>query len=102
MRHVMVRYKLRPECVEENAKLVETVFAALARNAPAGLTYATYKLDDGVSFMHVATVTDADSNPLTQLAEFKAFTAGVKDRCEIPPATTILTRIGSYPHTTDT
>ncbi len=97
MRHVMVRYTLRAECVEENTRLVETVFEALARSAPPGLSYATYKLDDGVSFMHVATVTDADNNPLTQLAEFKAFTAGVKDRCEVPPATTILERVGSYP-----
>jgi hypothetical protein len=92
----MVRYKLRPECVEENTKLVETVFEALNRNAPPGLTYATFKLDDGVSFMHVATVTDADNNPLQQLAEFKAFTAGVKDRCEVPPVTTKLERIGTY------
>ncbi|MGH7655639.1 MAG: hypothetical protein ACREN6_13345 [Gemmatimonadaceae bacterium] len=96
MRHVMVRYKLRPECVEENTRLVETVFAALARSAPPGLTYATYKLDDGVSFMHVATVANPEGNPLQQLAEFKAFTAGVKDRCEVPPATTVLTRVGSY------
>jgi hypothetical protein len=96
MRHVMVRYKLHPECVEENTRLVKTVFEALARNAPPGLTYATYKLDDGVSFMHVATVTDADNNPLQQLAEFKAFTAGVKDRCEVPPVTTILERVGAY------
>jgi hypothetical protein len=98
MRHVMVRYKLRPECVEENTRLVETVFAALAHNAPPGLTYATYKLDDGVSFMHVATVIDAANNPLQQLAEFKAFTAGVKDRCEVAPVTTILERVGSYSH----
>jgi hypothetical protein len=99
MRHVMVRYKLRAECVEENTRLVETVFEALARSAPPGLTYATYKLDDGLSFMHVATVTDPESNPLTALAEFKTFTAGVKDRCEVPPVTTVLTRIGSYSHT---
>ncbi len=98
MRHLMVRYKLHADRVEENTRLVETVFEALARNAPPGLTYATYKLDDGVSFMHVATVTDASSNPLTALAEFNAFTAGVKDRCEVPPVTTVLTRIGSYSH----
>ena len=98
MRHIMVRYKLRAECVEENTRLVEAVFDALVRSAPPGLTYATYKLDDGVSFMHVATVANPESNPLQALNEFKAFTAGVKDRCEIPPATTVLTRIGSYSH----
>jgi hypothetical protein len=97
MRHVMVRYKLRPECVAENTQLVEAVFEVLARNAPPGLTYSTYKLDDGVSFMHVATVVNADDNPLQQLAEFKAFTAGVKNRCEVPPVTTILERVGTYP-----
>ena len=92
----MVRYTVRPDGAEENTRLVEAVFESLNRSAPAGLTYSTYRMEDGVSFVHVATVENPDDNPLQKLAEFKAFTAGVKDRCEVPPATSVLTRIGSY------
>jgi hypothetical protein len=59
--------------------------------------YASFKLADGVSFVHIAFIDSADGgNPLTEIAAFKAFAAGVKDRCEEPPATSELTEIGSY------
>lgn len=96
MRTLMVRYTTRPDQAEENARLIKEVFAALNRAAPPGLTYAAYRLDDGVSFVHVATVADPANNPLQQLAEFKAFTAGVKERCEVPPASSVLHEVGSY------
>lgn len=96
MRQIMVQYTVRPDQADENARLIREVFAALARQAPAGLTYASYRLDDGVSFVHMARVADPANNPLQQLAEFKAFTAGVKERCEIPPHTSVLNEIGAY------
>lgn len=96
MRTLMVRYTTRPDQAEENARLIKEVFAALNRTAPAGLTYAAYRLDDGVSFVHIATVADPANNPLQQLAEFKAFTAGVKGRCEVPPVSSVLQEMGSY------
>jgi hypothetical protein len=96
MRHVMVRYTVRADQAEENARLIGEVFAALRRATPRGLTYSAYTLEDGVSFVHVASMVDGASNPLQQLAEFKAFTAGVKERCEVPPVTTTLREIGSY------
>jgi hypothetical protein len=97
MRQIMVQYTVRADQAEENARLIREVFASLARNAPAGLTYSSFRLDDGVSFVHIAAVADAASNPLQQLAEFKAFTARVKERCDIPPRTSVLQEIGSYP-----
>ena len=68
------------------------------RRGPAlpGLTYASYRLDDGVSFVHVASIEDPDNNPLRQLAAFQTFTAGIKDRCDEPPVTSVLQQIGSY------
>jgi hypothetical protein len=96
MKHVMVKYTTRPDQAEENARLITEVFASLRRTAPAGLTYASYRLDDGVSFVHIASVDDPDNNPLPQLAEFKTFVAGVRGRCENPPATSALHEIGSY------
>ena len=96
MRQVMVRYTVRKDQVEENARLIREVFAALRRTAPPGLTYSTYTLEDGVTFVHVASMVDGANNPLQQLAEFKAFTAGVKERCEVLPVTTTLREVGSY------
>ncbi|HEY4307558.1 MAG TPA: hypothetical protein VGM82_23995 [Gemmatimonadaceae bacterium] len=96
MRQVMVRYTVKQDQAEENARLIGEVFAALSRTAPEGLTYSAYVLEDGVSFVHVASMLDAASNPLQQLPEFKAFTAGVKERCEVQPVTTTLREIGSY------
>jgi hypothetical protein len=96
MRHVMVRYTTRPDRAEENAQLIEAVFESLRRSAPPGLTYTSYRLEDGASFVHVASIANADKNPLRELAEFNAFTAGIKDRCDAPPVTTVLNQVGQY------
>jgi hypothetical protein len=91
----MVRYRVKPERVAEHEGLIRAVFEELARSAPAGLRYAAYKQADGVSFVHVALVA-AEKNPLDSIAAFKAFTAGVKERCDELPATVELTEVGSF------
>jgi hypothetical protein len=97
MKRVMVRYKVKPGCVEENEELVKRVFAALALAQPDGVAYSTFKLADGVSFVHIASYETADgSNPITSLPEFKVFSSGVKDRCDEPPVSTELTEVGSF------
>ena len=93
----MVRYKLKPECVAENERLVTAVFDALKDARPAGLRYATLRQDDGVSFVHLVSHAEPDgSNALTALPAFKAFAAGIKERCEEPPVRSALTIIGAY------
>ena len=96
MRHVVVRYKVKPERIEEHRALVKAVFAQLAEVRPAGLDYRVHELADGVSFVHVATVSVAD-NPLTSLEAFKAFTADIKSRCDELPVSSESTRLGAYP-----
>jgi hypothetical protein len=65
MRQVMVRYKVKPDRAAENKELVRAVYAELARRRPAGLRYATFGLEDGVSFVHLASLdTDEAGNPL--------------------------------------
>jgi hypothetical protein len=96
-RQVMVRYKTKPDRAIENEDFIKKVFAALDRDRPPGIQYSSYKLADGVSFVHVTVYEMEDGlNPLTGIAEFKNFTAGVKDRCEEPPVTTEITVVGSY------
>jgi hypothetical protein len=97
MKRVMVRYKVKPDRVEENEALVRAVYDELQRTQPAGLRYATFQLEDGRSFVHIASVeTDDGRNPLSDVAAFKEFTANARDRCEEPPVTTELREIGSY------
>ncbi len=96
-RRVVVRYRTKPERADENQKLVEAVFAALEQRQPDGLHYATFRLDDGVTFVHVATVTTADgTNPLDTTPEFALFTKDIAARCVDPPAAGPATLIGSY------
>jgi hypothetical protein len=95
MRQVMVRYKVKPGRVEENEALVRAVYDELAATGPAGLRYATFRLDDGVSFVHVASV-EGEHNPLAEVAAFARFQADVRDRCEEPPVVTELHEVGSY------
>ena len=95
MRRVMVRYKVKPEQVARNEELVRSVYKELHRLEPDGLRYATFKLPDGVTFIHLAD-TGGAGNPLTELAAFKAFQAGVRERCDEPPVVSELSDVGSF------
>ena len=95
MAQVMVRYKVKPERAEENAELVRAVYDELHRIAPTDLTYATFVLEDGVSFVHLATH-DGDDNPLTQVAAFQRFQEQIRDRCDEPPVASRMREVGSY------
>ena len=94
MKATIVQYRTTPESAEENQRLVAAVYAELAATDPGGLRYATFRLDDGVTFVHVATV-DGE-NPLPQTAAFRAFQAGLPDRCVTGPAPSGATLVGSY------
>jgi len=97
MRRVIVRYTVKPDQVESNEELVRAVYEELDRTAPAGLRYATFKLEDGVSFVHVASVEAADGrNPLGQVEAFARFQQGIADRCDKPPVATEMIEVGSY------
>jgi hypothetical protein len=97
MKRVMVRYTVKADQVAENERFIGRVFDQLEREKPAGLRYASFKLDDGVSFVHFASHETPDgSNPLGDLAAFREFTASVKDRCVSPPIVAQLKEVGSY------
>jgi hypothetical protein len=95
MRQVMVRYKVKPDRVAENEDLVRAVYEELHRTEPAGFRYATFRLDDGVSFVHLASSED-ERSPLSQVAAFARFQKDIADRCDEPPVVTELREIGSY------
>ncbi len=93
--NVIVRYRTTPEGAEENARLVEGVYAALADLAPEGFRYTTYRLDDGTTFVHVAEQ-EADDNPLASLPAFAEFQRELGGRVAEPPVASGATVVGSY------
>ena len=97
MRRVMVRYKVKPDRAGENEALVRAVYEELQRTRPAGLHYATFALDDGVSFVHLSSIETEDGrNPLADVEAFARFQEGIGDRCEEAPAVAQLREIGSF------
>jgi hypothetical protein len=97
VKQVMVRYRVKPERASENQEYVSKVFEQLEREKPAGIRYASFKLNDGVSFVHIASIERPDeANVLRELSAFKAFIAEIGARCDEPPLTVDLHEIGSY------
>jgi quinol monooxygenase YgiN len=96
MRTVMVRYQTAPAHADANATLVRAVFDELRATTPGSFRYASYRLPDGVTFVHVATHESPDANPLLALPAFKAFQKDLKDRCVEMPVVTELSVVDSY------
>ena len=94
MPHVMVRYRVKPDRAAENEELVRAVYDELAASQPDGLRYATVKLPDGVTFIHIAQ--HGEPNPLQATAAFPRFLKDINDRCDEPPAVSQVEEIGSY------
>ena len=91
----VIRYRTKPEQADENERLIRAVFAELAQECPDGLRYATFRLDGGVNFVHVA-VLDGEENPLTSSPAFAAFQAGIAERCAEGPVAADATAIGDF------
>jgi hypothetical protein len=97
MNPMMIRYKVKADRAGENEKFISAVFLQLERERPDGLRYAAFRLDDGVSFMHLVSVQTPDGNdPLRALDAFQNFIADIRDRCEEPPTFIELNPIGIY------
>ena len=97
MKRIMVRYKVKAEKASENENYIKAVFEQLKDETPAGLRCASFKLEDGVSFVHLASIEAGDGgNPLGELSRFKEFVSDIKDRCVEPPVAVELTELGSY------
>jgi hypothetical protein len=97
VKRLIVRYKVKADKADENQQYVQKVFEELHRNSPSGLRYGSFRLSDGVSFVHIVSVETTDGhNPLIETPAFKTFNAGIQDRCEEQPVLTEMTDVGSY------
>ena len=71
------------------------IYAELHRTQPDGVSYATFRLNDQVTFVHAVQVRH-EPNPLLAVKAFGEFQAGIADRVDQPPFQEDLTEIGSY------
>ncbi len=96
MPRVMVTYTVKQEHVAENERLVRAVYAGLAEIGDPGISYATFKLEDGQTFVHIALIESAEAQEvLSNSPAFEAFQENLGARCEVPPNPEPLTLIGS-------
>lgn len=93
----VIRYKTKPESADENQRLVEEVYTELAARDPGGMRYATLRLEDKVTFIHIF-MTDSDDTPNTMgdIAAFVEFQRELAQRCVEQPGAQAVTVVGSY------
>lgn len=96
MRRALIRYQVTPEYADRNQQRIEAVYRELAEAAPADLRYATFRLEDGTTFVHVVEQEPEGDSPLTQLAAFKEFRDGLDGNVVEPPTTSDADRVGAY------
>jgi hypothetical protein len=97
MKATVVRYQAKPERAAENQRLIEAVFAELDERRPEGFSYRVFRLDDGVSFLHVVIEHDVENpDSIQAVPAFQAFVAGIAERCDVPPVATGATVVGGY------
>jgi hypothetical protein len=95
MHQVMVRYKVKPDRVAENEALVRAVYEELSRTDPGGFRYSTYRLEDGVTFVHLAQGEHGPA-PLGQFEAFQRFTEHIDERVDEGPVVSRIETIGAY------
>jgi len=91
----VIRYQMRPDTTDENKALIQNVFAELAAKRPEGLRYAAFRLEDGVTFVHVGTMPD-EGSPLSDTEAFQEFGKAFGERVASEPDRSGAEVIGAY------
>lgn len=94
MSAVMIRYKVKPDQVERNLELLRAVYEELESAQPEGLRWATFQLDDEMSFVDFAV--GGGQGVLSRLEAFRRFRSTLDERCDEPPVLTELHEVGSF------
>ena len=92
---MMFRCKVKPGEVARNLELLRAAFEEFAQVRPDGLRYATYQLEDGVTFVGFVDMA-GDPSALRDLPAFQRYRATLEERCDEAPVMTMLHEVGSY------
>ncbi len=91
----MIRYKIKREQLERELELLRAVYDELEETQPDGLRYASFQLEDEVSFVEFAE-TDSPGR-FSKLEAFRTYRAALDERCEESPVVTELHEVGAFP-----
>jgi hypothetical protein len=95
MKTTVVRYQAKPERADENQRLIEQVFIELEERGSEGFTYRVFRLEDGVSFIHIVIEHETDNpHSLQAVPAFQTFVSGIAERCDVPPVAMGATIVG--------
>jgi hypothetical protein len=92
----LVRAIVKPDQAERNRELIRAVYAELEATQPRGIHYATFELDDGVTFLHLYSEDEEHEGGLGALPSFQHYLEGTGDRFAEPPIVSELHAIGGY------
>jgi len=92
--HVTIRYRLKPDRVEEHLALLGAVFAELDSTRPDGVRWDSFRLGDGGEFLDVASL--RGPGRLSRLAAWAAYRSTLDERCAERPVLTELDLLGRY------
>ena len=92
MQRMLVRYRAKPEKIEENQRLIGEVFRELRAKSPEDVRYLVLKLSDG-TFCHLV---EDGSKTIASLEAFAAFRRGSEDRRIDVPQQLEATVVGNY------
>jgi hypothetical protein len=92
---VMTRCKIKLGEVEGVLESLRAVYDELASVQPDGLRYASFQLDDKVTFVSFVELRDGPEM-LQQLPAFQRFRTCLDQVCDEPPVATVLHEIGAY------
>jgi hypothetical protein len=85
----VIRYRVKPEHVAENERLIADVFRELDTTAPGGITYFVLALPDG-TFIHIA------DGEVTTLDSHRRFRTAIDARCLETPRSADAKIVGAY------
>ena len=94
MKRTIVRYRVKPDQAARNEELVRAVYAELRETRPEGISYETYVLEDGVTFVHSAR--EENGSALGDVAAFAEFRRDLAGRLESPAEALGAKEVGSY------
>lgn len=91
---VMIRCKVRPDGADASLESFREVYEEMRSVQPEGLRYATFQLEDEVTFVSFAEMASPDV--LQQLEAFQRLRATPAEQFDEPPVLTMLREVGSY------
>jgi hypothetical protein len=92
----LIHYRTHPDHADENQRLIEAVFAELSASGADGVRYAALRLPDATFYHLVMADDEAARARLTGLGAFRAFQAGLRQRCAEPPVSAPVVLVGGY------